>query len=509
MSKKNFVFAALLFTLIAAMASARGGQSQSRSGTASDGRMPITVTSYQLGPLAEQPKMLEFINNKFNVDLQVWNIDQANYDELMNLHFAANEIPDFFRTTKNNLQKYYDQGLLAEISEDLFKARMPKVYKEWNDIYPGVLNLYKINGKIYMLPSTLSMPYRAPAAYRGDWITAVGKQRTPDTLAEFEELMYLFTNNDPDKNGRKDTYGLSAAGFNMVYGAFGYIPGQWKNKNGQLVYSSIQPEMKEALGLLAKWYRDGVIDPEFITGENKGGYWAVSHAFIEGRIGFTTHASYYHYWDIVTDKPNYTGKDINPAAAETIVFGNPVTGSAGKKGLFLGGSIDSNANAFGVQMEKEPAKVEKIYEIYNWMTEDSANWVTTFYGFQGEDWDYVDGVPVPFEGHGPGYINPQGGHMVMIKFETPRLRSAIEPKMSSWLDAHGFYKDGYQDELLVQQPSAGIYKTEIDKLELEAYVAIITGDRPLSYFDEFVAQWRRAGGDIMTKEANAWWDSVK
>jgi putative aldouronate transport system substrate-binding protein len=295
----------------------------------------------------------------------------------------------------------------------------------------------------------------------------------------------------------------------MVYGAYGYIPGQWKNKNGQLVYSSIQPEMKEALGLLAKWYKDGVIDPEFITGENKGGYWAVSHAFIEGRIGFTAYASYYHYWDINTDKPSYTGKDINPAAAETIVLGNPVTGSTGKGGLYMGGSIDAVTNAFGVQMEKEPEKMEKIYEIYNWMTEDSANWVSIFMGTQGEDWDYVDGAPISFEEHGPAYINAQGGHTVMIKFETPRLRSAIEPKMSSWLNVHDFYRGGYQDELLVQQPSAGIYKTEIDKLELEAYVAIITGDRPLSYFDEFVAQWRRAGGDVMTKEANDWWSSVK
>ena len=45
------------------------------------------------------------------------------------------------------------------------------------------------------------------------------------------------------------------------------------------------PEMKEALERIAKWYQDGVIDPEFVTGENQGGYWALSHSFINGRIG--------------------------------------------------------------------------------------------------------------------------------------------------------------------------------------------------------------------------------
>jgi putative aldouronate transport system substrate-binding protein len=32
---------------------------------------------------------------------------------------------------------------------------------------------------------------------------------------------------------------------------------------------------------------------------------------------------------------------------------------------------------------------------------------------------------------------------------------------------------------------------------------IITGAQPLSYFDEFVTQWRRLGGDIITAEVNA------
>ncbi|MNW18704.1 hypothetical protein D3C71_2183690 [compost metagenome] len=54
-----------------------------------------------------------------------------------------------------------------------------------------------------------------------------------------------------------------------------------------MTMDAIQPEMKEGLKLLAKWYKDGVIDPEFVTGENKGGYWATSHAFINNRVGVT------------------------------------------------------------------------------------------------------------------------------------------------------------------------------------------------------------------------------
>ena len=47
------------------------------------------------------------------------------------------------------------------------------------------------------------------------------------------------------------------------------------------------PKAKEALALLNRLYKDGVLDPEFITGENQGGYWALSHAFINQRIGLS------------------------------------------------------------------------------------------------------------------------------------------------------------------------------------------------------------------------------
>jgi putative aldouronate transport system substrate-binding protein len=61
-----------------------------------------------------------------------------------------------------------------------------------------------------------------------------------------------------------------------VFGAFGGLPGiiekdpeVWIEKDGKLVNSCVLPEMKDALSLLAKWYADVVIDPEFITSEIK------------------------------------------------------------------------------------------------------------------------------------------------------------------------------------------------------------------------------------------------
>lgn len=36
--------------------------------------------------------------------------------------------------------------------------------------------------------------------------------------------------------------------------------------------------------------------------------------------------------------------------------------------------------------------------------------------------------------------------------------------------------------------------------ELEAYVAIVTGAQPIDYFDTFVSEWKRLGGDAIAQE---------
>jgi putative aldouronate transport system substrate-binding protein len=383
--------------------------------------MVITSVAYQMAPIAENPKMINYYNKMFNIDLQIWNVDNGRYDEQLNLKFAANEIPDIFRSTLPNLQKYYDQQIMAEIPESMMKEKMPLVYNSSKAAAPDFLERGKVNNKIYMLPSQISVPIRGPAVYRGDWIKAVGKQDAPKTLAELEALLYLFANNDPDKNGKKDTYGLSNSGFNMVYGAFGYIPGQWQERNGSLVYSSIQPEIKEALTVLAKWYKDGVIDPEFITGENKGGYWALSHAFIEERIGFSGLGSYYHWHFTPAASQNYRElKAVNATAADSLIFGEPVTGPRGAKGLAMGAPIGSTSEAFGVQVEKDPLKMGKIMELWNHFFESNDAYLTGWMGILGEEWDYNENkAPIPRAHADINWLAGNGAHTVTAVIYRP------------------------------------------------------------------------------------------
>ena len=43
--------------------------------------------------------------------------------------------------------------------------------------------------------------------------------------------------------------------------------------------------------------------------------------------------------------------------------------------------------------------------------------------------------------------------------------------------------------------------TSLEKMENEALLAIITGEKDLDYFDEFVTKWTALGGDQIMEEA--------
>ena len=68
-------------------------------------------------------------------------------------------------------------------------------------------------------------------------------------------MIKRFTFDDPDQNGKDDTYGMGCAGlhpdpmvshFYYVFGAFGVEPSQWQEIDGTVQYSNVTEGYKEA-----------------------------------------------------------------------------------------------------------------------------------------------------------------------------------------------------------------------------------------------------------------------
>ncbi|MDP3178659.1 MAG: extracellular solute-binding protein [Spirochaetaceae bacterium] len=490
-------------------------------------RMKITVANYQKGPTDPKGEMLAYFGAKWGVDFKVHNINNDRYHEILNVKLAAGDIPDFLYLARaDTLGAYVKQGVLAKLTPELIQENAPDLWNAINAYAPGYMDMGKVNGIQYGIPAVASgNALHIPLVYRGDWMEKVGVAKVPETLAEFESLMYKFAHDDPDGDGKKNTYGLSLDGLNAVFGAFGLVPADrteiyWMLDGGKIISHSVAPDARLALEILAKWYKDGVIDPEFVTGENHGGYWALSHAFIKGRIGFSAHGNYYH-WTTAGAFTN-VGKDGSkvpcqafanglevPAANKKakIAFGNSLKGPTGKQGIKEYNRL-MNFITIGKPAEKESGKIEKILQILN--ESASPDWPTRQTlqaGLVGKHWKVLDaetetGMALPPYDKDVGYASRIGCVMWMaVPFpqKDPSSRWAIDV----------LHYDRYGIESLVQVslPKAAKRKDELQKIRDKYYIRIITGALPVAAFDEFVQKYEAAGYAEIRQEAQAYYDA--
>ena len=469
----------------------------------------------QYGPCEPDAPIVQHINNLFNVTVIPYYIEAAQYTELMNLRFASGEVPDVFSSAgRTNFREWARQDLLAEVPESYIREKAPAIAAEldhWTaEFGVNIWNDSMINGINYgMADLNIDNTYPGVTIWRTDWLKNVGINKIPETLDEFEEALYKFAKEDPDQNGQDDTYGLSAAGLNNIYGITGFWYEHWIIKNGEMVFGAIQPEMKDVLSIFARWYQDGVLDPEFVTGENEGGYWAISHAFNNGRVGMTGHGSYYHW-----NYPRYEGDDTSwqnhGAFKELNPDGDYEFGVAalrdGKGGRGVGSIAGTGACVFGYHMENEPEKMDKIMEILNVLAVDYDLYVLTKYGFEGVHFEYSDvGEIVTFDEFSPIEVQAElGGSNLFQKWQSmffyPRLMN-WGPFLDATVNRTGRYFNALTDSL----PSDPDYLEDLNTLRRTTYVDIIAGTKPVDDFDAFVEEWLRAGGQILTNEANEWY----
>jgi putative aldouronate transport system substrate-binding protein len=183
-----------------------------------------------------------------------------------------------------DITKYYDNGFLSDEATDYLN------YDNMDTVKKGY-----IDGKIYGIPQLSDVENSTPALWiRKDWLDKLGLSE-PKTLEELADVAKAFTTQDPDGNGVDDTYGFSmngkdvstgkdssgvAANFNMV----GQYPTglrfivddgsiQWAGQNVD--------KMKYGLNIMQQMYKDGTIDPNFVSTDGT----ALANAFASGKVG--------------------------------------------------------------------------------------------------------------------------------------------------------------------------------------------------------------------------------
>jgi putative aldouronate transport system substrate-binding protein len=279
--------------------------------------------------------------------------------------------------------------------------------------------------------------------------------------------------------------------------------------------------MKEALKLLAKWYKDGVIDPEFVTGERKEGHWSATQAFSNGRIGYTSAGQYYH-----TGRTSEIGRDgrIYKMFKETqdslgnadadYVHGRPPVGPDGQSGTIKWGVEEGAAFSFGKTMLNDTERQLRVAMWFDdlWMTQD--NYMSAIYGIKGEDWTQDPSTGIVSSGLSADTKTAvENDEMTKIGLGfifVPDIVSAMKketPKYYEFADKVANYTEGYADPVgNAPLASKAEYGVDLAKITLTAYYDMISGKKDVdAYFDTYVSEWMAAGGSEVINEANDWY----
>ncbi|MDF2925174.1 MAG: extracellular solute-binding protein family 1 [Paenibacillaceae bacterium] len=495
--------------------SSKGSEGAAASPSAQASGSPAVQKPVELSWMVNQVVLPEsegekLVEEKFNVKLDIISISNADYVQRQQLMMSTGEVSDvLFVLDPNELKKYADQGLLAEVPMDLIAKHAPRLKAEIDKSAPQGWYYTEQKGKNYGVPTLYAGQYTTPVSWRTDLLEKAGVTKIPETIDEMTQAFAALK--------KIGVYGASSNGnsyyltFQKIFGAYGVMPTQWMVKDGKVVNGATEPEAKEALTLLADWYKNGYIDPEFITGKDLG------PKYLDGKYAFTDNDNVGS-----TDESNPSSnivalKKLNPNGK--IEFGPLPKGPKGLSGGWSWGSA-GNMYAFGVQLEKQPEKLAKALEIIDAAVNEEDLFVRLAFGIQGKHWEfkngkdliegvkvippYDDGKKLQEEGIYGGGKSFFGG--------TPTLDLHYKYYGEKLLNVYKQYGNKPVEDIFGKPdilPSAGQYWGDLKKLKVEAYAKIIRGDVPVSYFDTFVKQWNDMGGEQLRKEGQALYDSMQ
>lgn len=458
------------------------------------------------------PELL--LEEKFNVEIKPYFYEwDGQFNDKKTMLMAGGDIPDLiYEMDPINMFYDVDQDFIVEVPYETIEKYAPTYFNYVKETAPASILYGRYDGKNWGVPNlSSSAKYSQATVYRKDWLDKLGLE-VPETLDEYHDVLYAFANNDPDGNGKKDTYGLSVDGalfqwyFPHVFLAYGILPFDWQEVDGEIVYGGTREECKEVLSLLATWYKEGIIHPDFNIGTKD------KEKMIAGQLGHTISGYIDESQDDALSK---LIKAQNPKAELT--YGPLPKGPNGDSGIRTYGQ-PQNVLSFG-NTEGYEVKVPRILQIFEGIFNDKDLYMKLKIGNEGEQYvkadentissnnfvmtkDYNTYDKYRVKGFDTNISNPGFFTPVSTDFDT--WKSTKSDTYLNYAETYGKPENNVTDFFYKPDimPSASDYLTDYQTQQIALICSIVTGEKPVDAWDTFVNDFNNGGGKIMTEEAN-------
>lgn len=462
-------------------------------------KIDLMSIAYQGGGWSNNNEIINKLNEKLNIELNIQWVPTASYAEKMNVLAASNTFPDvFFFNDSTNYIKWQDKGIFLELGQ--FKGDYPDLFAK---VDQDQLKLLNPQDKIYGIPWYIPT-FRDSLGLRKDWLTKLNLQ-TPNTIEEFYAVAKAFVENDPDGNGKKDTIGFSTVvnktggflnNFAHITAAFG-LANDWMLQDGNLVPMEVQTdELKKMMEFLNKAYQEGVLDRDFLINKNLDDV----EKYRAGKLGI--------YYANSTGMFNLDLKAVRQAqpGAEIAAIAPP-EGPDGKRGMGMqygGAKVVVNAKI-------DSKKQQRILKLLEYMVSDGGadllkNGIEgVHYKKEGDKFVQLEAL----EKERPyllyrWFMHPKDNLYISTKADDPSIQEQISQAMNE-NSKYPYPNAGYG---LVSETYQKIGVNLKNKWN-ETMIKVIIGELPLSAVDQAVAEWKKNGGDKIIEETNAMYASRK
>lgn len=465
----------------------------------------------------------------------LWVVDSSQYQAKLNIAIASGDLPDVMQVDKTGLQRLLDADMIEDLSEEYEKFASPFAKETMNKDGGAALAAATVGGKLMAIPKTQSNGGVSASEMiwvRTDWLQKLNLP-APKTMADVLKIAEAFAKQDPDGNGKADTVGLGInkdlyKGIGSLVGFFnGYhaYPNLWvEDGSGKLVYGSILPEMKTALQSLQDLYKNGMLDKELAVKPFK----KIGEDALAGKLGLV-------YGGVATATGDLKETRKNDPNAQWQAY--PIVSVDDKQAL---PSAGEPAEGFYVVRKgyKHPEAAFKLLNVY------LKEFLDTPYA-KGSDNPYaIDTKTNIFPAKFAPITLEAATHNLNAYYEVVEaLKTGDGSKLgfpaslhferntnyrkgdqSMWFSDRTFGPEGsfsvidhyfknkqykFDAYFGAATPTMVEKQATLQKMQDEIVTKIVMNAAPVSDYDNYIAEWKKLGGDKITQEVNDWYAKNK
>jgi putative aldouronate transport system substrate-binding protein len=461
------------------------GSSDNNSNSGDTPTIKFLVNEHPSWPTNKDWLVWEQMEKGGNINLDV-TIGAEPYPETVNLTIASGDLPDLIQTPNYMVgNKYGQQGAFVNILDYL--DQMPNL-KAWMADFPeDARRALSADGKMFVTPNKgIGETNRMLWLYREDIFKKHGleiPQNWDELYSVSKELKELYPDSYPFgfRNGTGKIRNLAPNfGTNWDY--------YYDHDNNDWKYGPIEDNYKVMLEYLNKFYKEGLIPPDWLTIETD--QW---QQLIANGTSFITQ-------DYIgrIDMFNITNREVDPEF--TLINMPPPAGFPGGKQQDFSAHTLSSGYSVAITSENKEAVLRYIDWTFSEEGRDALSW-----GVEGETYTVENGTKKFIKDYpSPSELRSETG---LSLFGTYTWFD-YDAHMSLFSDEvkQAYETDGQYDAPLVPEPA--FTDAEQEKLSIqgesilkhrdEEVAKFILGERDFSEWDEFVSEMKDLGVEEMT-----------